>query len=341
MERLTAIWKQCTASILALFCFLFPNLTAQRILRSSVLPPASEDAAGTDRIHFLRTGTSDAILLESDGHFAMVDAGEDSDNPRNFDWLSFGGHENEVLAYLKANAADRDGKVHLDFVLGTHAHSDHIGGFDTLILDPDVTVGRAYLKEYDSAKVNTYELEQWDNQEVYDQMVAALNERNVPIVSHPDAEPFSFGHFTVTLFNTDDPENPERVGENDNSLGVLLEKNGTRIFLAGDMDNYTGDEDRLAPAIGKVHLLKPGHHCLAGSSTENFIKTLLPDACVIMNDKEIVNSKTLAGIVKICRHKNVYLTGNENGVLAVIGDNGDISCYGQIFKDYYGTNLNG
>ena len=64
-----------------------------------------------DRIHFLNTGSSDAILLESDGHFAMVDAGEDTDNPRAFDWLNLPGFEEEVAAYLKAHAADENGRA--------------------------------------------------------------------------------------------------------------------------------------------------------------------------------------------------------------------------------------
>ena len=315
---------------IAVCCVLFPHLVAQSVANRSVLAPAPSDSTGADRIHFLKTGSSDAILLESDGRFAMVDAGEDTDNPRGFAGLELAGYENEVVAYLKAHAADENGKVHLDFIVGTHAHSDHIGGFDTVILDPDITVGRAYLKTYDSSRINEYEIEQWDNQEVWDQMVAALNERNVPIVSEPDGEPFAFGNFTVTLLNTDDPENPDRVGENDQSLGVLLEKNGTRIFLAGDIDDNTGDETRLAPVIGKVDLLKVGHHSYSGSTTETFVKTLCPAACVITNNQESVDINTIARIVRICRHKNVYITGAENGVLAVVGDSGRITYYGGI-----------
>ena len=324
------IFNKLIASLLSVVCLLFPNVTAFTILQSAQLQPVPQEIGGADRIHFLRTGGSDAILIESDGHFAMVDAGEDTDNPRGFDSLNLQGFEQEVLAYLKAHAADENGCVYLDFVVGTHSHSDHIGGFDTVILDPDVTVGRAYLKTYDSSKISDYEVENWDNQEVYDQMIDALRAREVPIVSEPDGTPFRLGNFTVTLFNTDDPVNPEKVGENDRSLGVLLEKNGTRIFLAGDMNDYTGDETRLAPQIGKVDLLKVGHHCLSGSSTKTFIKTLRPEACVITNNKQSVDKKTLAGIVRICRHTRAYVTGNENGVLAVIGDNGAIDFYGQI-----------
>ena len=160
-----------------------------------------------------------------------------------------------------------------------------------------------------------------------------MNERSVPVISEPDGTPFAFGNFTVTLFNTDDPENPDRVGENDQSFGVLLEKNGTRIFLAGDMDDNTGDETRLAPEIGKVDLLKVGHHSYSGSTTQSFVETLRPEACVITNSKRNVDLNTAARIIHICRNRNIYVTGNENGVLAVIGDNGDISYYGGTFDD--------
>ena len=301
----------------------------------SVLTLAAWNAAAapaTDRIHFMNTGNSDAILLESDGHFALVDAGEDTDNPRGFADLELEGFEQRVLAYLKANAADENGKVYLDFVLGTHSHSDHIGGFDTILSDPDVSVGRAYLKRYDSSKISRYEIDNWDNQEVYDQMMAALQARNIPVISDMDDTPFMLGNFKVTLFNTDDPQTDERVGENDQSLGVLLEKNGTRVFLAGDMDDYTGDETRLAPLIGKVDLLKVGHHGNEGSSTEGFIRTLSPRICVFTAYRKPYNEKTRRSFARIC-HPEVYFTTEENGVLAAVGDNGAITCSGQLHPD--------
>ncbi len=78
-----------------------------------------------DRIHFLSTGSSDAILLESSGSFALIDCAEDSDNPRGFEELEYKGYEKQVLEYLKANAADENGIVKLDFILGTHSHSPY------------------------------------------------------------------------------------------------------------------------------------------------------------------------------------------------------------------------
>lgn len=306
-----------------------PGIDFEEGLEKVHLQPVSEAEPGSDRIHFLSTGSSDAILLESGGRFALIDSGEDTDNPRGFAALDLPGYEDRVLAYLKTNAAGEDGTVHLDFVLGTHSHSDHIGGFDTIIADPDVQIDRAYLKVYDASKIKDKEVEQWDNQEVYDQMVGALQAKNVPIVSEMDNTPFTLGNFTITLFNTDDPETSAKVGENDQSLGILVEKNGTRVFLAGDLDNYSGDESRLAPEIGKVDLLKVGHHSYVMSSTEKFIKTLSPETCVVTNDYENMHRITLYYINFLC-HPTFLITGHENGIIADIGDGGHIDYYNQI-----------
>lgn len=72
---------------------------------------------GRDRIHFMPTGGSDAILLESDGKFALIDCAEDNDNPRNFSGLQLKGYEEEVINYVKKIAGNESGKVTLEFVL--------------------------------------------------------------------------------------------------------------------------------------------------------------------------------------------------------------------------------
>ncbi len=198
-----------------------------------------------------------------------------------------------------------------------------------MIADDAVEIDKAYLKVYDSSKIKKKEVEQWDNQEVYDQMVNALQAKNIPVISDLSDEPFQFGNFTVTFFNTNDPEPKGKVGENDQSVGVLVEKNGTRVFLAGDLDNFTGDESRLAPEIGKVDLLKVGHHSNEMSSTRGFIRTLSPSVCVVTNQYESIHPVTLAYIAYLC-DPTFLITGKEDGVIADIGDNGQIFCYNQI-----------
>lgn len=320
----------CIALIILTIFVIKPGIEFKNNRNKISVLPVSEIDAETDKIHFLSTGSSDAILIESDGKFALVDCAEDTDNPRGFEDLDLPGYEQKVLDYLKANAMASDGKVHLDFVLGTHSHSDHIGGFDTIISDSDIEIGRAYLKVYDSSKIRDKEVKKWDNQEVYDQMVDALNSKKIPIVSKPDNKPFTLGNLTITLYNTDDPETEEKLGENDQSIGVLVEKNGTKVFLAGDMDNITGDEERVAKEIGKIDLLKVAHHSYSlGNTSSVWLKSIEPKVCVVTNDYKGIDLRTIFRITRI-NDAPILVTGKENGIVAEIGDNGEISFYNEI-----------
>lgn len=291
----------------------------------------SSDSIGSDKIHFLSTDSSDAILIESNGHFALVDCAEDSDNPRGFEELVYDGYEQVVLDYLKQNATDTNGKVHLDFVLGTHSHSDHIGGFDTIINDDDVIIDKAYLKVYDESKIDTHEVEYWDNKEVYEQMLNALNNKNIPVISDVDEPNFKIGNFDITLFNTEYDNSGILVGENDNSFGVLVEKAGKRVFLAGDINNINGDEDRLKDQIGKVDVLKVGHHSYSKSTSSGWLKTLNPDFSVVTNTFEKTDKRTLRRITRIAKSP-ILVTGRENGVIVQIDDNGELKFYNNIHK---------
>lgn len=307
---------------------LKPNANIKNYRNNIVVQNVSGNKCD-DNIHFLSTDSSDAILLESNGHFALVDCAEDSDNPRGFDNLVYRGYENEVLEYVKKVATSNDGKVHLDFVLGTHSHSDHIGGFDTLINDDDVIIEKAYLKEYDETKINPHEVECWDNKEVYTQMVEALNNKNVPIISNVTEPQFTLGDYDISLFNTEYDNSGLLVGENDNSFGVLVEKAGKRVFLAGDIDNINGDEDRLKDQIGKIDVLKVGHHSYSKSTSTGWLKTLNPDICVVTNLYEKTDKNTLRRITRIAKSP-ILTTGAENGVVVSITDDGNINCYNEI-----------
>lgn len=299
------------------------------------IPIRAEDfaqKAGADRIHFLNTGSSDAILIESNGHFALVDAGEDSDYPADRPHLIYTGYEQVVLQYLKDHAADENGKVTLDFVLATHAHSDHMGGFDTVISDPDVTVKRAYLKPYCPDNIRNVEKRRWDNPEVYDQMVEALNSRGVAIVSVIPTEAFQLGDFTIRFLNTELDTVHRGIDENDNSVLTLLEKDGTRALLTGDLNNLSGDETRLAPEIGKIDLLKIGHHGYVFSSSWKFLKTLKPSVTVATNSRAKMIYPTVKWRLALTGSA-LFTTVDYGGVMASFPDGGGLIMTDHIMSE--------
>ena len=263
--------------------------------------PVLEAEAMTDensnKIHFIGLeGLSDAILLESNGKFAMVDSGEDTDYPdgSNPDYpdrvgiTKNEGYEEKVIAYMKSVGVTKD---NFEFYLGTHAHSDHIGSADEIIreFEPE----RVYIAEYKDEYIK-FDNKRYDNLYVYDNMIAATKEVGAVLIQHFDTEAavvpedpststvgnpnFTFGNMNIQIVNYEEDYITEPKNDlNQMSLGVLVEVNGHRTFLAGDIDNYDGDEDRLAVEIGEVDVLKVAHHGLEGSTTTNFLKSLNPD----------------------------------------------------------------
>lgn len=313
----------------ALLTYFMPYISKSLNERKYSLEPVDLSAHG-DRIYFLNTGGADAILIESDGKFALVDAAEDSDNPRGFSELIYDGTEDYVVDAVRKIAGDEKGKAVLEFVLGTHSHSDHIGGFDTLILDENITVKTAYIKKYDSSKIRQYEIDAWDNQEVFDQMISACEKKNVPVVHDISEEPFTFGNFTMKFCNTAETDISEPVGENENAVGLLIEKDGVRAFLAADINNLDGDEDRLAKELGKINLLKVGHHGYDKSTTLDFVKSLNPEFAVVTNKKGKISRTPLKNLNSV--KAAIFETGKFEGVVAEF-TNGGIVLYKDIDKN--------
>lgn len=313
------------AIAIGVLIYFMPNINMMQRMKDFSMQTVDLSKHG-DRIYFLNTGSADAILIESDGKFALVDGAEDSDNPRGFSDLAFEGTEDYVVDAIKKIAGDKDGKVVLEFVLGTHSHSDHIGGLDTVILDEDITVKAAYIKEYDESKIKAYEIEKWDNKEVYEQMISACEKKGVPVIHEISEEPFTFGNFTMKFCNTAETQSTEPIGENENAIGLLIEKNNLRAFLAADINNLDGDEDRLAKELGKINLLKVGHHGYDNSTTLGYIQALNPEFAVVTNRKNGISRTPLKNINSV--KAIVFETGKHNGIVADFTENEIV-----IYKD--------
>ena len=159
-------------------------------------------------VHFLTLpDNTDAILLECDGKFGMVDSGEDSDYPNGSDArypLRAGvtttkGYESQVISYLKKMGVNEN---NFEFYIGTHPHSDHIGSADEVIraFHPK----RVYLELYSDSDI-TDATHLWDNLYVYDQAVTAAKETGATLIQY---------------FNTDAPLYPETVSVKGNIRGV-------------------------------------------------------------------------------------------------------------------------
>ncbi|MDS2946177.1 phosphorylcholine esterase CbpE [Streptococcus pneumoniae] len=251
----------------------------------------AQESSG-NKIHFINVqeGGSDAIILESNGHFAMVDTGEDYDFPDGSDsrypWRE--GIETSYKHVLTDRVFRRLkelGVQKLDFILVTHTHSDHIGNVDELL--STYPVDRVYLKKYSDNRITNSE-RLWDNLYGYDKVLQTASEKGVSVIQNitqGDAH-FQFGDMDIQLYNyeneTDSSGELKKIwDDNSNSLISVVKVNGKKIYLGGDLDNVHGAEDKYGPLIGKVDLMKFNHHHDTNkSNTKDFIKNLSPSLIV-------------------------------------------------------------
>lgn len=263
------------------------------MLVSGLLIPAVQADTSSNRIHFINTkgvSGSDAIILESNGHYALIDMGEDYDfpdgsNPRYPSRVGISTNNEYVLEDRLFRHMQQLGIKKLDFILGTHVHSDHIGSADEVL--KRYPVDRFYLKRYSDERI-TSKWRLWDNLFNYDNAVKTALERGVTLVQDITEKEshFTLGDMDIQLYNYkneyDSDGKLKRVyDDNSNSIVAVVTVAGKKIYLGGDLDNAEGAEDKLGPEIGKVDMMKWNHHYDAHiSNTIPFLDSLSPSMVV-------------------------------------------------------------
>lgn len=276
---------------------------------------------GDDRIHFLNTANSDCIIIESNGKFALIDSGEGNENPRRK--TEYKGYRDEVINYIKKIAADENGNVNFEFVLGTHIHYDHAGNFAAIFEDEKISAKKAYFKEFNEKVATEMEIEDWGNKKTYENILSVLSKRNIPVIRDlPDSE-FQFGDFTLRFINTVTPEELYGNGENASSIGVIVKKGEKTAFLAADFTNDSGLEKIYADDIGNVDLLKIGHHGYYGSSSKNFLKALEPELTIVTNNIGKIYPNVKWNLTMVAKAPT-FSTVHRNGIIATFTDKNEI-----------------
>ncbi|WP_125398671.1 MBL fold metallo-hydrolase [Streptococcus oralis] len=299
-----------------LISFSFLICTLIMAAKLSSVDADTISAGDGNRIHFINLKSksgSDAILLESRGHFALIDMGEDYDfpdgsNPRYPDRWGITMDNDQVLEDRLFRHLKQVGVEKLDFILGTHVHSDHIGSADEVL--KHYPVDKFYLKRYSDERITT-QWRLWDNLYNYDNAVKTALERGVNLIqdiSDNDSH-FTMGDMDIQLYNYKNEYDSEGklkkvFDDNSNSIVAVVTVAGKRIYLGGDLDNAEGAEDKLGPVIGKVDMMKWNHHYDATiSNTVNFINNLSPSIVVQTSGSDINRESTRA----LLREKNIKI----------------------------------
>ena len=271
-------------AIAVIMCFLIDN--PEFFKRSA----ATDTVNGNASVHFIDVGQGDSILIQSDGKNVLIDAGENNKG-------------DDVLSYLETC-----GIQSLDYVIGTHAHSDHIGGLDTVINSIEVKNVLLYdLPEKHIPSTKTYI-----------DVLKAIDNNNVNLISAKAGEEISLGDGVIEILG---PVSEKFSDLNDFSI-VCRFTFGEKSFL------FMGDSE-IAAEIDLINhgtnlsadVLKAGHHGSRYSCCDEFLDEVNPSVAVMSVGKansydhphdETINKLTQRG-VEILRTDflgNIVITTN-------------------------------
>lgn len=262
----------------------------------------------SNAVYFLNVGAStDAIIVQDSKKFGLIDT-------------SYSGKADYIVNQLK-----KLGAKELDFVMISHTHVDHIGGFNGVF--SKMKVNKLYIKN-PSGQVTNY-------LGTYKRLIDKARSKgtSICVVGTPECNNFKLGNINFKLYNTEfqsangiTGKNKTRF-ENCNSTVALASINNRKIYFAGDIGNYFGHnrESIVAKQIGDIYVYKAAHHGYTTfNNHQDALNNLQAEYAVITNNRQRSNS----GVKRIKKanknYQKTYYT-TDGTVMLHIDENGKIN----------------
>lgn len=215
------------------------------LLFASPSGSAAQQPASTDtlQIKFLDVGQADAILIQLGHHAVLVDASRGDD----------------IVLYLEEEGVDS-----LVAAIASHNHEDHIGGMDAVLAD--LPVGKYLSNGCPPGNANAQNVQ------------ALLEEKEIEAPPPPWAM-IHLGDAKITVFPPPFP--CDEVEENNNSLGVLVERGRFKALMTGDSEEAELGAWLRSRKIPDVDVLKAAHHGARNGLIPGWLNATRPEVVVI------------------------------------------------------------
>ena len=245
IDRIQQVFK-LSVSLLVLLLF---------ITACHSVPPAISDNPENNielglTIYFIDVGQADAALIICDGAIMLIDGG----NPTDSDL---------IYTFLKNH-----GITHLDYIVATHAHSDHVGGLAGALNYATAETALCPVTEYDNRAFNTF--------------VTYLGKQGVSISVPKHGDTFRLGGADVIIVGPiKSSDNP-----NDTSIVIKITYSETSFLFAGDAERPEEQDILEAGYDLSATVLKTGHHGSNTSTTYPFLREIMPQYAIITCGKD-------------------------------------------------------
>ena len=241
-------------------------------------------------IHFVDVGQGDCILIGQNNEYVLIDAGNNEDGQL-------------LVEYFKELGVKK-----FKYVIGTHAHEDHIGGIDNII--------------------NNFELDKFYMPDVitttktFEDVLEALLKKQKAFDTPKIGDKFKLNdlEFEVLYLGTD------KSDLNDTSIVLKLTYKNTTYLFMGDA---TSKVEKILINEGKdlsSDVLKVGHHGSQYSSTATFLKKVNPSYAVIQvgQDNEYDHPKQVT-LDKLNKLNTLTYRTDEQGTIILTSDGENIT----------------
>jgi len=217
-----------------------------------VTDDVSQDTSNDEVIvSFLDVGQGDSILIQSDGYNVLIDGGEED-------------NASYIEGYLNQNGVDT-----LDYVIGTHPHSDHIGALPSIITDYNV----------ESVILPTINDDDIPTTKIYENLLTAIADKGLKVTSAKVGNSYDLGNATLEIIA---PNSSDYSDLNNYSVVTILTHGENTFLLTGDASETSEEEMLNNGLLEDVDVLKVGHHGSNTASSKEFLDAVKPEYAVIM-----------------------------------------------------------
>ena len=217
------------------------NITQNISTESIDIPESSKF-----EVHFIDVGQADAALLLCDDETMLIDGGNPDDS-------------NLIAAYLKKLNID-----HLDFLICSHAHDDHVGGISGAL--SVATAGKVFAPQTEN------------DIRSYISFKKKVSAQNLKIENPVLGDTFDFGRSKVLFLG---PVHETTDNLNNTSIMMKITYGNTSFLFTGDAEH---EEELSVIEQGydlSADVLKVGHHGSSYSTSYLFLRKIMSKYGVI------------------------------------------------------------